>query len=784
MDVLSTPFPEQVLPQLHWELSFRPYLDFIETQISRSRSAAHTTYLKSIAAIIKQNPVLLEPIEDFSLLNDFAELTELIKLNHVQQDNQEEEPMFAMGTPFPMNLFSYSESFRTLMLGEDNLPRPCLSCEFATDDQQRKLYWLILEKCYGVKLDASLLPDTFLHLRDDISVRRQYYRFSVNHHFVSLKYINGSLPGLQQEWIDFASGLIRSFDDLMTPLPLTDFIAEGFMIFTIRDETEEMSLQELQRTIADMHTMPETDTFTNIRRSTLSLLGNDAIELGMLPFIRINDEYRYHAAYSQTSVLFRMLSRELPQEMLSNIFHSLLQNYTEHKAGSWLIYNSLKESEEENEVEQLMARYGFQSLGIFPVWHREKLLGILEIASKEEQAIDSRLTRKIEQALPLYREYLTYQLGRLRERMNSHIMRRYTAIQPAVQWKFNEAAWKAFGEKLGNAKSNPGIPENIRFENLHPFYGAVDVRNSSVERLNAVRQDLWLQLEYLEVLLDIAKSTREVLAMQEKVQRWQQLINLNITLEEEVDLRDFLDESVTFISDLRRDGSIPAEDAKDFERKMGDESSDFHSASWGFEQSLKQVNNALKISLEEAETELQEEIPHYFEKFKSDGWEFNLYAGESISPWRAFTPEDADAVCRWQLDTMIDMANASHAVRPGLQYPLNTTQLIFVHSNQVDISYRSDERRFDVEGAYSIRYEVIKKRIDKVRLFGSEERLTQPGTIAIVYVHSRNAVYYRKQLRTLITEGKLLPGIEMLDLEDLQGISGLKALRVRINYKR
>ncbi|QEC52428.1 hypothetical protein EDD80_11021 [Anseongella ginsenosidimutans] len=783
MDVLSTPFPGQVLPQLNWELSFRPYLDFIEAQISRSRSTTHKTYLEAIAAILRQNPVLLEPIEDFSILENFSELAELIKLNHVQRDIRGEEPMFAIGTPFPMQLFSYSENFRALMLDEQNMCKSCLSCEFVDSDHLRKLYWMVLEKCYGLDLDQRLLPDTFLRLKDEGRMRRKHYRFSVNHHFVNLRHSSG-LPPLQQEWIDFALGLIRHAGDLKIPLPLEDFIAEGFMVFTIRDETEEMSLQELQRTIADMHTVPEETTFTNIKQATLSLLGKDEVELGILPFIRINKQYRYHAAYNRSSVIFELLSRELPEEKLSDIFHKLLNRYLERKEGGWLIYNDLEESAEENEVEQLMNRYGFQSLGIFPVWHREKLLGILEVASKKQQVIDTKLTRKIEQALPLYREFLTYQTGRLAERMNSYIMRRYTAIQPAVQWKFNEAAWKAFAENIVGAKDGQAAPENIRFENLHPFYGAVDVRNSSVERLNAVRQDLWLQLEYLEVLLDIAESTADVKEMQQKVQRWQQLINLNITLEEEVDLRDFLEESVSFVSTLKQGGLLPLDEARDFEQKMKDESSEFHSASWGFEQSLKQVNESLKASLEQAEATLQERIPHYFEKFKTDGWEFNLYAGESISPWRSFSEEDADAVCRWQLDTMIAMANASHAVRPKLLYPLNTTQLVFVHSNLVDISYRSDERRFDVEGAYSIRYEVIKKRIDKVRLLGSEERLTQPGTIAIVYVHSRNAVYYRKQLRTLISEGKLLPGIEMLDLEELQGISGLKALRVRINYRK
>jgi hypothetical protein len=48
---------------------------------------------------------------------------------------------------------------------------------------------------------------------------------------------------------------------------------------------------------------------------------------------------------------------------------------------------------------------------------------------------------------------------------------------------------------------------------------------------------------------------------------------------------------------------------------------------------------------------------------------------------------------------------------------LQTTQLILIHSQPISISFRKDERKFDVEGSYNIRYEVIKKRLIK---FGSK----------------------------------------------------------------
>ncbi|MFT6755704.1 MAG: hypothetical protein ACJAV9_001191, partial [Urechidicola sp.] len=108
--------------------------------------------------------------------------------------------------------------------------------------------------------------------------------------------------------------------------------------------------------------------------------------------------------------------------------------------------------------------------------------------------------------------------------------------------------------------------------------------------------------------------------------------------------------------------------------------------------------------------------------------------------------------------------------------------LILVHSNPMAIRFRMDEKQFDVDGAYNIRYEIIKKRIDKAHVKGTTERITIPGKIAIVYSQDKDAVEYMKYIKYLQSKNYLLDAIENLELEDLQGITGLKALRVSVNY--
>ena len=113
---------------------------------------------------------------------------------------------------------------------------------------------------------------------------------------------------------------------------------------------------------------------------------------------------------------------------------------------------------------------------------------------------------------------------------------------------------------------------------------------------------------------------------------------------------------------------------------------------------------------------------------------------------------------------------------------MRTTQLILVHSQSLSIRFRTEERKFDVDGAYNTRYEIVKKRIDKVRIKETNERLTQPGKIAIVYTQEKDAEEYIEYIEFLQSRKLLKPGIEKHDLEELQGVIGLKALRVEVNF--
>lgn len=117
-------------------------------------------------------------------------------------------------------------------------------------------------------------------------------------------------------------------------------------------------------------------------------------------------------------------------------------------------------------------------------------------------------------------------------------------------------------------------------------------------------------------------------------------------------------------------------------------------------------------------------------------------------------------------------------MKPQLKVPLDITQLILVHDQPLSIRFRPDEKQFDVDGAYDIRYEIVKKRIDKATIKGTGQRLTQPGKIAVTYNQPRIEEEYKRYFEYLAARNVITGVVEELELEELPGATGLHALRV------
>ena len=202
-----------------------------------------------------------------------------------------------------------------------------------------------------------------------------------------------------------------------------------------------------------------------------------------------------------------------------------------------------------------------------------------------------------------------------------------------------------------------------------------------------------------------------------------------------------------------------------------------------YEDSVTILNETLSALLDKKQDKAQQMYPHYFQRYNTDGVEYNMYIGGSLVQNGPFHTMYLHNLRLWQLETMWDIEQKAKELFGVLPHPLQVASLILIHSSSLSIKFKMDEKQFDVDGAYNARYEIIKKRIDKSYIKGTNERLTQPGKLAIVYSQDSDAAEYLKYIEYLQAEKKY-GKVEMLDLEDLQGMSGLKAIRAEVLYRQ
>lgn len=185
--------------------------------------------------------------------------------------------------------------------------------------------------------------------------------------------------------------------------------------------------------------------------------------------------------------------------------------------------------------------------------------------------------------------------------------------------------------------------------------------------------------------------------------------------------------------------------------------------------------------LDKKQVEAQKMYPHFFERFKTDGVEHNMYIGESITKENSFNPIYLYNLRLWQLQVMCEMENAFYNNQHEYPLSLDVASMILVFNQSLSIRFRMDEKQFDVDGTYNARYEVVKKRVDKAYIKGTQQRVTDKGKIAIVFSQKEDEMEYMRYINFLQSKS-VLGDVEIVELEDLQGVTGLKAIRANILY--
>jgi len=757
-------------------LTLTPLIEYWRS-VAKTESASKSEIARIILHKLDDAPDLQRNIEDLDILDRNSDLIDLM-MSAVFPLASWESKYSAAFVPFRLVCFYSSPAFTRLQIIESFRE----STRFGGDlswtrdafllSRAMKGYHLILERCFGVK-DQFSYP-MIVTTTDKQSGLKHHFNIEIDTRFVRVLE-KGSPITLSPERVRRLQSEPMNIDLWSDLLPPDRFAFHGFVVLNATDVTTQQVLSLIKNDLLQKDAMLTGDQIDTLETRFRTLLRAPDLRLGLICLQKDDFDSITGARAIGRSLL--MSDESVPTCPLQDqSYYAAAFNATEP-----IIVGDLDNCEVCTGFEQHLRELGLHNLVVAPLRIKGELIGLLELGSPSPGAVNRYNTPALKEVVSLFATAMKRTLEERNNRIEALIKKKYTVIHSSVEWRFRQAAENYIAQQDADARAEL---EQIVFNVVYPLYGLLDIRGSSDQRNHAIRDDLLRQLGLAYKLVSSAATERPLPALKELAARICQYINelkSNLRSEDEAEIFGLLNAEVEPIFDLLATfGDAVRENIEVYRSAIENPLGILYEERADFEESVMQINDTISSFIDRKEEEAQSMFSHYFEKYKTDGVDYNVYVGASLQEDGAFDALYLRNLRLWQLMMMCGIVWELDRLSPKLQLPLETTHLILVQDIPISIRFRLDEKRFDVDGAYNIRYEIVKKRIDKAVVKGGTERLTQPGKIAIVYSQHREAHEYRRYIAFLQASGYLTEEVEELDLEELQGVYGLKALRISV----
>ena len=753
-------------------ISFHKVLETLE-EIAESDVDYRSDYAKALLRHTAPFPELRDGITDFSLLEKHEQLIKnlLADLFPTALTNNE---IKAATIPFFNITFNPTARFKKILENAgDNFDMSIRNF----DDHQFYIFCccLILNDYYNYHFDFS--KPLFYDIPDSEGIIK-HYRILYNGDFLEFIPTDKAMT-LTPEEIDH---LIDNADDLelwKQKFPEGSWICKGFGIISLYDATTESAISNLKSNLLVSDELKEV-TKSNFESIFRSIYKIPDLRIG---FTEVNVEDNMFKMAPFKDIKSHILSNK-PEMDCGNMFcsNTLDSIVSERK---YLIMADvenfkLRDGKDAAFADHLLEQ-GIKSCILAPIVKNEKFYGFIELVSSHPKELNSINAGKLEFILPFLTDTIERYYSELQNEVDAIIQNEYTAIHHSVYWKFREEALTHV-----HSKNNNQAFKEIVFRDVYPLYGQIDVKGSSTARNESTEKDLILQTNKLLGLFRFMFKQDKLPLIEQHIYELESIeeqLAKELKADTEATIQNYIINEVHPV--LQHFDSADSEihnRIDDYFTSLDSKVKMVYNSRKDFDQTLSVINKQMAAVLDEKQKEAQSFFPHYYERFKTDGVEHNLYIGASISPKHTYNPLYLNNLRLWQLQAMCEMENEYFKLRPSLPYDLDVTSLVLVFSTPISIRFRMDEKRFDVDGTYNARYEVVKKRIDKSNIKGTKERITQKSKITIVYTQKKEEMEYRRYIQFLQHKNMLGNVIETFDVEDLQGVTGLKALRVAVTY--
>lgn len=767
----------QPLP-FHTALSLEPLIDWWR---ARAAEPPGTTSLGPFAATLvrrlERAPELLGVIEDLTVLRGRATLVETLMMA-LMPPAAVETSLIGAVAPFEREVLFATPRFRQVMVNATGQLKQPLNLSAAETNfyLTRFAYLLILDEVYGVRVPREetiifTVPDYELGLY-------RHYKVELDSRFMQVL-PRGKLPVLSSDDKHTLVSSLRDLGPWLDKLPPSCFELRGFTLLHLTDVTEQQVLSTLKNDLLARDVLLASDRLEQLQEQLRSLFRLPSLRLGLMGYVaRKNQFVTFGQRLGQAS-----LCQQLEDPDDSGDFRTLFERLVQTRE-PLVIEDVRTEAGLPEPLREKILGIGIQNAILCLLLYGDDVLGVLELASPEAGALTTFSLEKITQFLPLFAVAVHRHHEMQEARVQAIVKEKFTAIHPALEWRFVEAAEDLLAQQARGV-AQPEL-QPIVFQEVYPLYGAVDVRGSSVARAEAVKNDLMEHLHLANRVLNGAASLQPLPIVEELsfyVRKHLLKLRDGVAADDEVTILDTLRNEVEPLFEYLHATTPALRPAiQRYWQALDPVRGILYRQRKAFEDSMTRLNERISDLLEVEEARAQQMYPHYFRKSVTDGVEFDIYVGASLVENRPFDQLFLKNLRLWQLLLMVRIAQLTQRLKQELPVPLGTTQLILVNGQPLAVRFRQDERQFDVDGAWNARYEIIKKRIDKATIVGTGERLTQPGAIALVYQQAREAQEYAEYLDYLRERNLLLPDTEHLELEEAQGVRGLMALRVWVKY--
>ncbi|AXG72897.1 GAF domain-containing protein [Flavobacterium arcticum] len=756
------------------KISFHKVLENLE-EIAASDIDYRSDYAKALLRHTEPFPELREGITDPKELDKHKVLIQNLLADLFPTALTKNE-IKAATIPFYNITFNYTERLRSIM---DNA-----GTDFdmsIRDFNDHEFYimgcCLILNSYYGYHFDFN--RPLFYDIPDAEGIMK-HYRILYNADFVEILPTEKSVK-ITKEDVKLLMDNFSNLELWKEKFPEKSWTLKGFGIVSFFDATIESAISNLKSNLLKADDLDKDNMKGNQQDIFRSIYKIPDLKIG---FTEANIEDN----------IFKVAP-------FDGIESYILKDGTEINCSAVFCGNSLKKiiedhsyfviSDVENYIcnnngdigfaEHLLSQ-GIKSCILAPLIKNDTLMGIIELVSSRPGELNSINANKLAYILPFLTDKIDSYYSELQNQVDAIIQKEYTAIHHSVYWKFREEALR----HINNGNDKNSTYKEIVFKEIYPLYGQIDVKGSSTARNESTEQDLVKQIERLLSLFRYIFKIEKLPLMEQHIYELENMedkIKDGLQADSEAIIQNYIKLEVHPL--LEHFDSVKPEihqHIDNYFKTLDGKVKMVYDSRKNFDEALSIINKHLAEVLDKKQIEAQKFYPHYYERFKTDGVEHNLYIGASIAPKQPYNPLYLENLRLWQLQAMCEMENEYYKLNPILPYQLDVTSLILVFSSPISIRFRMDEKRFDVDGTYNARYEVVKKRIDKSNIKGTNERITEKGKITIVYSQKQEEIEYRRYIKFLQHRNLVDTAIEQFEVEDLQGVTGLKALRISLIY--